>query len=420
MVPFTSERGGLTRNYWDTWHLAGVKILKFWAADNNLKVKVMGSIDGTDFADTVEAEFDVTTTTPVTKRILTYWPYLQVQVKPATSAQHGTLSVLAVGTTITAESDTELSATIDTAGLATQTTLAAILAKIIAAPSTEANQGLILTALGLIATEATAGDIKTATEALAALISAGALAVSLGELPDTAAGDLADINAASASIDGKLPALVGGKIPVDASVSIDSVDIGDVDITEFPAGNLGQQAKAASLSVAPATDITDPTYIGDVKFGEELPAGTQLIGKVGIDQTTPGTTNLVNVNGGASQSADIKVTLDSESVAVTGPLTDTELRASDIKVTLDSESVAVTGPLTDAQLTTQALAKESTLGSVKTAVEALAGATPDTISGDLASMSADLGTIQADIATVKADIALMKADLAAILAILES
>ena len=291
--------------------------------------------------------------------------------------------------------DVNIASGLDTAGLATQTTLAAILAKIIAAPSTEAKQDLIITALGLIATEATTGDIKTATEALAALISAGALSVSLGELPDTAAGDLADINTASASIDGKLPALVGGKIPVDASVSIDSIDIGDVNIKEFPAGNLGQQLKAASLSVAPATDIADATYIGDVKFGEELPAGTQLVGKVGIDQTTPGTTNLVNVNGGTSQTADIKVTLD-------------------------SESVAVTGPLTDAQLTTQALAKESTLGSIKTAVEALAAATPDTAAGDLASMSADLGTIQADLATVKADIALMKTDLAAILAILES
>ena len=241
--------------------------------------------------------------------------------------------------------DTEL--TITGEGLATQATLADILAKIIAAPSTEAKQDLILTALGLIATEATTGDIKTAVEALAVAT------------PDTADGDLADINAAAASIDGKLPALVGGKIPVDASVSIDSVDIGDVDIKEFPAGNLGQQLKAASLSVAPASDIADATYIGDIKFGEELPAGTQLVGKVGIDQTTPGTTNLVNVNGGASQTADIKVTLD-------------------------SESVAVTGPLTDAQLTTQALAKEATLG------------------------------------TMQADIALMKADLAAILAILES
>jgi len=78
----------------------------------------------------------------------------------------------------------------------------------------------------------------------------------------------------------------------------------------------------------------------------------------------------------------------------------------------------------DAELTATidptGLATEATAGDIKTAVEALAAATPDTAADDLASMSADLGTIQADIATVKADIALMKTDLAAILAILES
>jgi hypothetical protein len=90
--------------------------------------------------------------------------------------------------------DTELTATIDPAGLATEATLADILAKIIAAPSTEAKQDLILTALGLIATEATAGDIKTAAEALA------------GATPDTAAGDLASMSADLDSIDSKLAA----------------------------------------------------------------------------------------------------------------------------------------------------------------------------------------------------------------------
>ena len=52
---------------------------------------------------------------------------------------------------------------------------------------------------------------------------------------------------------------------------------------------------------------------------------------------------------------------------------------------------------------------EDKLADVKTAIEALAVATPDTAAGDMASMSADLGTIQTDIATVKADIALVKA-----------
>jgi len=58
------------------------------------------------------------------------------------------------------------------------------------------------------------------------------------------------------------------------------------------------------------------------------------------------------------------------------------------------------------------LATEATAGDIKTAVEALAAATPDTAAGDLASMSADLGTIQADIAAVKADIILIKTDVA--------
>lgn len=37
-------------------------------------------------------------------------------------------------------------------------------------------------------------------------------------------------------------------------------------------------------------------YVGGLTIGAALPAGTNLIGKVGIDQTTPGTTNGVQVN----------------------------------------------------------------------------------------------------------------------------
>lgn len=43
-------------------------------------------------------------------------------------------------------------------------------------------------------------------------------------------------------------------------------------------------------------------------------------------------TDVVTITGGAGQSADVKVTLDSESVAVTGPLTDSQLRASAVPV----------------------------------------------------------------------------------------
>jgi hypothetical protein len=57
-------------------------------------------------------------------------------------------------------------------------------------------------------------------------------------------------------------------------------NIGNVDLVTLPAGNLGQQAAAASLSTAPATDIADATYIGDIKFGEALPTGSNAIGRL--------------------------------------------------------------------------------------------------------------------------------------------
>jgi hypothetical protein len=56
-----------------------------------------------------------------------------------------------------------------------------------------------------------------------------------GDLPDTATNDLAHIHAKTDNL------------------------------------NVGDQAKAASISVTPATDITDGRYIGDIKFGESAP-----------------------------------------------------------------------------------------------------------------------------------------------------
>jgi len=43
---------------------------------------------------------------------------------------------------------------------------------------------------------------------------------------------------------------------------------------------VNQATKANALTVAPASDIADATYIGDIKFGEALPAGTNAIGKL--------------------------------------------------------------------------------------------------------------------------------------------
>jgi len=85
----------------------------------------------------------------------------------------------------------------------------------------------------------------------------------------------------SITVTGHLSAATDPMIQDIALSANSGVDIGDVDVTSLPAGNLGQRAMAASLSVTPASDITDATYIGDIKFGEALAAGEAHIGEIG-------------------------------------------------------------------------------------------------------------------------------------------
>jgi hypothetical protein len=69
----------------------------------------------------------------------------------------------------------------------------------------------------------------------------------------------------------------------------------------------------------------DGTYIGDIKFGESLPTGTNSIGNIGTVTTLTGITNNVNIGdiSKGSQTNDVKITLDSEVVSVTGTVTAT-------------------------------------------------------------------------------------------------
>jgi LEA14-like dessication related protein len=123
------------------------------------------------------------------------------------------------------------------------------------------------------------------------------------------------------------------------------VDIGDVDVIScaLPTGaatSAKQDAAEALLTMIDedtsdiATDTgtiaADTTSIdgkitacdtGDVTIGAALPAGTNLLGKVGIDQTTDGTTNKVSlstdvVSVDATGQGDVPITLDGETVTV--------------------------------------------------------------------------------------------------------
>ena len=110
IVPFTIENSTTTRNWWDTFHLQGTKTLRFSAATKDLKVTIFGSLDGATFPETVEAEFTVAVATPVMKKVSGYWSALQVQVKPAVSgsAQNGTLSTVAIGSSLASMGDVEI------------------------------------------------------------------------------------------------------------------------------------------------------------------------------------------------------------------------------------------------------------------------------------------------------------------------
>jgi hypothetical protein len=87
--------------------------------------------------------------------------------------------------------------------------------------------------------------------------------------------------------------LPAGTVAGAASLPAGTNNIGDVDVLTLPAGTV-----AGSASLPAGTN-----NIGDVDVLSlpALPAGANVVGKVGIDQTTPGTTNrvyLTDINAG--------------------------------------------------------------------------------------------------------------------------
>ena len=71
-------------------------------------------------------------------------------------------------------------------------------------------------------------------------------------------------------------------------------------------------AKANALRVAPANDITDGTYIGDIKFGESIVAGDNNIGNVDI-VTVPAP---LDATGGGTEAAALRVTIANDSTGL--------------------------------------------------------------------------------------------------------
>lgn len=86
---------------------------------------------------------------------------------------------------------------------------------------------------------------------------------------------------------GALWTILSGSLPDTAATDLASITTN----TGAISATISQQASAASLSVVPANDIADATYIGDIKFGEALPANTntqEIVGDAAHDAAVAG------------------------------------------------------------------------------------------------------------------------------------
>lgn len=148
--------------------------------------------------------------------------------------------------------------------LGSQTTLAAILAKLIAAPATEAKQDAIVTALGLLASASGQGTANSTLASIAALLT-------------TQAGYLDGVESGQAAILAKLIAAPATEAKQDAIAALLTTQAGYLDNVETllaaatPAGEnhlgeVGGNSTAAALSF---TVSTSPAYTtGDVVGGK--------------------------------------------------------------------------------------------------------------------------------------------------------
>lgn len=153
--------------------------------------------------------------------------------------------------------------------------------------------------------ESLLGSIKTAAEALSAIVSGGALKVDDDATQAALAGSIAVTNAGltelAAAIDTELQVDVVGALPagnnnigdVDiASIAAGTNNIGDVDVLTVPADPFGANADASSATgsisaklraIATAVEILDNAVAGSeiqVDVVGALPAGTNAIGKL--------------------------------------------------------------------------------------------------------------------------------------------
>lgn len=148
----------------------------------------------------------------------------------------------------------------------TETTLNAILAKIIAAPATSAKQDALAALIGEVQASPTSNTLLDRLKQIQSAL-AGTLAISASSLPlpsgAATSANQSTANTSLSSIDGKLPALVSSRVPVDPSgvtspVSVASLPLpsGAATAAKQPALGTAGTASADVLTVQGITSMT--------------------------------------------------------------------------------------------------------------------------------------------------------------------
>lgn len=122
-----------------------------------------------------------------------------------------------------------------------------------------------------------------------------------------------------------------------ASVHYQIVKLADgtADATAVIAADIG--VKANAIRVVPANNITDGTYIGDIKFGEALPAGTNAIGKLAANSGVDiGDVDVTSIAAGTNVIGKVRL------VTATGDEV-TEDTDDSIQVTIVADDVGIGG-----------------------------------------------------------------------------
>ena len=150
-------------------------------------------------------------------------------------------------------------------------------------------------------------------------------------------------NTSLSSIDGKLPALSGGAVPITGALTDTQLRASAVPVSAstlpLPTGAATESTLSALSAKIPASPATDRTTAA-APFAVRVSDGSAFVSVATSAKQDTGNTSLSSIDSKTPA-------LSGGSVPVVGPITDAQLRASAIAV---SGTVTAIGPLTDAQL----------------------------------------------------------------------